>query len=118
MIRLTLPLPPNMANGRAHWRVKDRQRKEYRRAAFVWRIEGGPQPPEQPMAKARIRATLYLHSLMDFDNLMARLKWTVDFLVQDGWIVDDSPKHLEWDGFPAQEIDRKRPRVVLHLEAA
>lgn len=116
MIRLELPLAPNLTNGRGHWRVRERQRDAYNLLCCGARV--GVKRPPAPLPKARISATLYVWNPMDFDNLMARLKWTLDWLRADGWIADDSPRHLEWVGMPGQEIDRKRPRVVITLEAA
>ena len=55
------------------------------------------------------------HNLMDHDNLAARMKWPQDYLVGK-FIVDDSPAHLEWEGFPEQFIDRKDKRLVIELE--
>jgi hypothetical protein len=44
-----------------------------------------------------------------------RMKWPQDYLVGK-FIVDDSPAHLEWAGFPEQFIDRKDKRLVIELE--
>lgn len=114
--RVTLPLPPNLANGRLHWRAKDRKRGEYEASCAYWAIMGGDLHPQEPLERARISAVLYVHQRMDWDNLMARCKWPVDFLVKDRWIVDDSPDRLEWVGIPTQEIDRKNQRLVVTLE--
>ena len=116
---VTLPLPPNLANGRMHWRTKDRKQGLYRTEALVWLVWGvnaGRVRPRRPLTRASLSATLYVFSRMDYDNLVGRLKWTVDFLVQDGWIVDDSPAVLEEPWLVQQEIDRKWPRVVVTLE--
>ena len=72
--------------------------------------------PRQPLPKARIRATLYVWSLMDTDNLMSRLKWPIDWLVKVGYLEDDDPKHLEWD-VPQQVVVRKNLHVEIELEA-
>ena len=54
---------------------------------------------------------------MDTDNLMARLKWPVDWIVKAGYLADDGPKVLEWE-MPQQVIDRRNMRVEIELEAA
>ena len=113
---VTLPLPPNLANCRMHWRTKDRKQGLYRTEALVWRVNAGRVRPSRPLTHASLSATLYVFSRMDYDNLVGRLKWAVDFLKQDGWIVDDSPAVLETPWLVQQEIDRKRPRVVVTLE--
>lgn len=115
LYRVTLPLPPNMANSRRHWRVKQRERVEYEDWAFVWMHEARAQGPRKPLKRATIRATLYVYAKMDMDNLVARLKWPVDYLVKAGWLVDDGPDVLDWT-LPSQQTDRKRPRVEITLE--
>ena len=107
---LILPLPPNRANSRWHWRTEGRLKKDY-----YLRCRAAAPPPRAPYERARIHATFYLHNLMDHDNLAARMKWPQDYLVGK-FIVDDSPAHLEWVGFPEQVIDRKDKRLVIELE--
>ena len=116
-MKIRLPLPPNMANSRMHWRVKQKRRKEYELLCDVQPASHFPGPGVYtfPLPKARIRATLYVWSEMDGDNLMARLKWPVDWLVKNGYLVDDSPRHLEWE-MPKQVVDRKDRRIEIELE--
>lgn len=111
-MRLTLPLPPNIANSRMHWRTRNRKRNDYEDRCTI--VAGWSKDP--PMNKARITVKLYTWSTMDTDNLMARLKWPVDWLVKAGYLVDDDPTHLEWI-MPTQKIDRKNRRVVINLDA-
>lgn len=111
-VLLTLPLPPNMANGRMHWRAKNRKRQEYLAMCDAWE-SGSPLR----LTKARMTPRLYVWSKMDVDNAMARLKWPVDWLVRRGYLPDDNPDHLEWS-IPKQIIDRKRQRIEIILEAA
>ncbi len=110
-MKLTLPLPPNLANARLHWRAKVRKKDAYYMRCLV----AAPKRPRLPYRRARIMVTLYTHQKMDADNLMARLKWPLDFLVKRGFIVDDSPDVLEW-GVPRQAIDRKNQRVKIELD--
>ena len=73
--------------------------------------------PESPLSRAAISATLYGWNLMDEgDNMRFRLKWPLEFLVQRGFIENDSTKVLVW-GTVTQEIDRRRPRIEIELEA-
>ena len=113
-LRLTLPLPPNMANGRMHWRTKNRKRQDYYQYAMVVAMLGAPR---QPLPKARAKIVLYVWALMDYDNMMARLKWPLDVLVDAGWIEDDGPQHLEFAEMPSQFVDRKNQRVEIELLA-
>lgn len=118
MIRLVLPLPPNRANERAHWRKEKRLKDAYDQQCWVWYLNtpGRPKRPRGPMERARISAKLFTWNEQDADNLMARLKHTQDWLVEAGFIIDDSPKVLEWVGMPEQEIDRSNRRVEITLE--
>ena len=116
-ITLTLPLPPNIANARMHWRAKNRRKIAYMAEANVWRMRRdnpvrwhGGTP-----GKVAISVKLYVWSIMDIDNLVARLKWPLDWLTMGEYIVDDSPDHLRWAGMPEQEIDRKNRRVEITL---
>lgn len=123
-MKITLPLPPNMANSRFHWRVKHNKRTAYFDAcgmiAFdrhnAWWVEawrGGPP------AKAKVKATIYCGGRMDHDNAIARLKWPIDWLVANGWLVGDKPSQLEWVWPIEQIVKRKQQyRVEFELEAA
>lgn len=114
-LRLVLPLPENLANARLHWRAKLARKKAYWRKLDLIRPALPPAPPA-PLARAEIRATLYLYNPMDDDNAMARLKWAVDWLA-GLYIAGDARKALKWVGIPEQVIDRKRPRVELVISA-
>jgi Holliday junction resolvase RusA-like endonuclease len=65
--------------------------------------------------RVTIKATLYVWQMSDQDNLVARLKWPLDYLVKRRFILDDSPKVLEWVGMPDQKIDRKNQRVEIEI---
>ena len=111
-MKLTLPLPPNRANAREHWRVTSRKKTDYYYAA-----ETGlylQRPPRLPPQRMRLDATLYLWARMDFDNLVARLKFPIDVLVRYGLLVDDNEKWLDLQ-MPKQVIDRKDMRVEIEL---
>ena len=107
---LTLPLPPNRANSRWHWRTEKKKKDLY----FARCLIRNMARPDEPLSKAIIRATLYTHQTMDMDNLMARMKWPVDWLVMRGYITDDMPSVLEWR-LPQQAVDRKDQRIEIEL---
>ena len=71
-------------------------------------------PPTPDMVRADV--TLYTHQAMDEDNLNARLKFPLDWLQSRGYIVDDSPAHL--DLHVGQAVDRKNQRIEVELEDA
>lgn len=114
MTKLVLPLPDNLANSRMHWRKKGSTKELY---FLQCTAADNPKRPRTPPAKVRITATVYTWNPMDADNLMARMKWPLDWMKKRGWITDDGPKHLEWAGIPAQAIDRKNMRIEITLEA-
>jgi hypothetical protein len=111
-MRITLPLPPNMANARTHWAKKHRQQKAYRIRCTV----AHPSRPRAPISPAIVDAKVYVWNLMDDDGLTARLKWPLDWLVQRDILVDDSPAHMRL-GEVTQAIDRKNQRVELTVRA-
>lgn len=115
-MKITLPLPPNMANSRMHWRVKQKEKKAYFAAcdlvSLTWKGE-----PDAPW-KAVITPTLYCGGRMDMDNAFARCKWPVDWMVRSGYLVNDNPAHLEWE-MPRQVVSRKQPyRVEFDIRRA
>ena len=116
-MKLTLPLPPNRANAREHWRVTHRNKVEYYSlAALALYTQAGPRPGIiTPTCRQTLTATLYLWAKMDRGNLVARLKWLEDSLVNYGLLVDDNEEWLDLQ-MPTQVIDRKNPRVEIELE--
>ena len=105
-MRLVLPLPENLANARLHWRTKNRRRANYMLACTC----ADARRPVEPIAPAVVHATLYMHNRMDEDNLTARLKWVIDWLVERQILLDDHPSAMTL-GTVEQAIDRKRQRV-------
>lgn len=72
----------------------------------------------QPMETVRVTARFFLSAkakLLDWDNLMARCKWPIDFLKERGLIVDDGPTQVVWTGIPTQQHGRP-PRLELTIE--
>ena len=111
-MKLTLPLPLNLGNARLHWAEKNRKMNAYFDLCLV---TVKVKRPAYPLPQADINATLYVWNLMDEgDNMRTRLKWPCDWLVQRGYIEDDSPRTLTW-GSVSQVIDRQRPRVEIEL---
>jgi len=112
IVGLAFPLPPNIANSRWHWRTKKSKKDLWMGVADILH-----RPHEDPpMEKVYIAADFYLWNKMDHDNLFARLKWPLDWLTLNGYIVDDGPDVLEWKKMPTQQIDRKNQRLYIRLE--
>jgi hypothetical protein len=116
-VRLVLPLPPNAANLRRNWRKVYSEKRAYWDSLNMLEAAGRFDKPAAPIERARISAHLYVWSFMDDDNAMSRMKIAIDWL-KGAYIVDDSRKHLQWEGLPEQTIDRKNPRVVLRISEA
>lgn len=111
-----LPLPPNMANARLHWKAKLRARQEYEQTCELLRMAKRlPRVPASPFPSATIAAHFAVWSLNDEDNLMARAKWPLDWIVKAGYLLDDRKKCLSWAGLPTQEVNRKAPALTLTL---
>lgn len=112
-----LPLPPNMANARLHWRSKDNLRKLYlSQCESLVGMRLLPTAPEIPLVFARLSVTLCVKREHDHDNAVARCKFACDFLQSGGYIQSDKPKFLEWVGMPKQIVDtRALPRLIFVL---
>lgn len=119
-MRLVLPLPPNAANSRRHWRVALKDKKAYWGVLDAMWVARMIPPPTRNLldGPARISVTYYIWNPMDDDNAMARLKPLIDWLVGAGYLPGDSRKVLKWAGIPEQVIDRKRPRVEIEISEA
>jgi hypothetical protein len=114
-LTLTLPMPPNIANGRMHWRVKHQKRRDYIDACDM-RVKAklAPHPPWKPLLRVTLNATLYCWSLNDDDNALARIKWAADWLKTRGYLVADKRPHCRFT-IPEQVIDRANQRLVLTI---
>jgi hypothetical protein len=104
-----------------HWRTKDRERRnyfdlcDYRQGVGVI-----PAPPSEPLPFAELFASIVSMRRMDPDNRMARVKWSVDWLVTRGYLAGDSDEYVRWAGVPIQSVvDRRRfvgePHVTFTL---
>lgn len=128
-VKLVLPLPDSPNRWPSHPMAEHRAKNEYRRAAWVRLLMQG-KPPRDPPQFVKVRATFYLPRRRDEDNLAASLKWPCDTIKQDngndsltwrqgvatecGWLVDDSPEHMELVAVE-QVTDRENPRLELEL---
>lgn len=115
-MKITVPMPPNLANARMHWRVKYNAKVAYQAVLDHYQAAKRiPAPPRRPMSPATLASTLYLWAHMDDDNALARVKWAADWLKTRGYIVDDKRPHCRFT-IPEQFIDRADQRLVLTLE--
>lgn len=99
--RLTLwfPRPDDAANRLgAHWAGLARRRKRYH-AELDTRRDAKllPPPPESPIEYATLYTTWYMvgrQQVIDDDNAHYRLKAGVDWLVRNGYLIEDTPRRL------------------------
>jgi len=116
--KFELPLPTNLGNARLHHMQKVRLKNKWYGQADE-RVTNGlaPHRPPKPLEHAIVRIHFCIHNPMDRDNLGARCKWVLDWLVTRGYIMDDSDKVLtDWLP-PTQEVDRKNKRVEVTVSA-
>lgn len=74
----------------------------------------GIRPPGEPWRTWRLEsADFRLHQLRDPIELLAGLKWPIDFLVSERFVEDDGPKYLTGIPLPTQTIDRDARGVTL-----
>lgn len=110
VIRLTLPMPPTLANRSSrsrHWRALEKEKKQYWKQLDERQKYGLiPAPPHRALPRAELASTMYLGHAMDQDNAVARHKWAIDWLRSRGYIRKDSPESLRWFGFPKQVVRR------------
>ena len=115
-ISLMLPLPINRANTRMHWATERRLRGQYFDTCDLLCAKYLRKHYKWPLWEVTLlTATFYLWSTMDEDNLTARLKWPLDWMVERSFFKDDSPEYLHLAGIPMQEIDRKYQRLEIIL---
>ena len=116
-MKLTLPLPPNRANAREHWRTTHRKKVQYyekARNAILLELVNNVEWTGDCTERMRLDSTFYLWNKMDRGNAVARLKFVEDVLVKTGLLVDDNEEWLDLQ-MPTQVIDRRNPRVVIEI---
>lgn len=130
-MKLTLPLPPSLnemldkakkralVGNRLLPIIYNADKASYGIRCDVLTRDAGVFPPRSPLTEWRLKgAAFYVHGLRDPIELLAGLKWPVDWLVKRGFVVDDSPQYLKSIPYPEQHIDRKNQRVELEIEPA
>lgn len=96
--------------------VYDQEKEKYELTCLAVAREQGIRPPADPWNQWRIeRAAFRLHQLRDPLELLAGLKWTVDWLVSQGYVIDDGPSHLLHTPYPEQRIERSDRGITLTI---
>lgn len=110
-----MDLPPDLGNGRMHWRTRHKRKKAYYEACDNRQLLGLIPAPDSVIARCEIAAHFKLHNASDWDNLGARLKFAFDWLVTRGYIADDGPKVILKNPDITQEIDRKNRKLIVTI---
>jgi hypothetical protein len=110
MITLYLPEPPSLNRMLDYrgggWQVYHGKQQSYQKKC---RLLLPARPPDAPWVRWAIReAHLRLWSLRDPLELDAGIKWAVDVLTEEGWVLDDGPDFLVKRALATQEMCRGR----------
>ena len=137
ILTFDLPLPPSLnemldlakkrtkrtrtggwIKGRAKPIVYDQHLEAYEdRMVVALRLQG-IRPPASPWPRWQlVRAAFRLHNLRDWIELEASLKWPIDVLVRQRFVLDDSPREMAPPPTPTQVIDRRNLGVTLTIES-
>lgn len=120
LLRLTLPLPfsRNKTFG-GRWQADASKKQAYYAKCARWASLTGVRFPAIPWPALLANAVCYPAGINDEGNLIARLKPMEDWIVRQGLVPDDKPKHWHWAGIPQQVVQREQePFVVLTLQRA
>lgn len=108
---IIVPLPTRMMNEHYHWVVRRDLQNQYESHLDLLRLGGWlPPPPKVPPVLWRVDIAMFCAAPTDRDNSTGLLKWPLDYLVKQGYAVDDNDEHLEIVKF-TREVDRRCPRI-------
>ncbi len=134
VLTFDLPLPPSLnemlalakkRTGRSRtggWMrqtlpvVYDQRLEEYEQLAIAALRVQAVRAPAEPWPRWRlVSADFRVHNERDWVELLASLKWPVDVLVRQKFVLDDSPREMEPPPTPTQVIDRRHLGVRLTI---
>lgn len=75
-----------------HWLKKSKERKKWSWLVRIARMH--VRMPMLPPEHCHVAYHRYGARILDFDNMVAGLKFCQDALISEGFAVDDSPAHL------------------------
>jgi Holliday junction resolvase RusA-like endonuclease len=97
---------------RQHW-TRDYRLKKRWATLVQWAKFELPRRPQAPLERARVLVTRYSPGSMDIDNLYGSVKHLLDALIVNGFIVDDSAKHIE---LQVKQVKDNRKRTFVMIE--
>jgi hypothetical protein len=96
--------------------VYDQAKECYELECLAAVRNAGVRLPHAPWRRWEITSAHFrLHGLRDLPELMSGLKWPVDFLVAQRYVVDDSPRELLAVCLPTQVIARANRGVTITI---
>jgi hypothetical protein len=98
-----------------HWTRKHRMRARWGWLVKAAMLSAKVQSPKPIPPRVRLTIERWGARMLDESNFIAGTKWLEDALVAEGFMVDDSPEHVEHVFH--QHIDRKQRRTVVRIEA-
>jgi len=121
VIEFTLPFPTPSLNRQfgEHWAQRAKERKKWGwlvRAERLKSVLDGSHVDHQVMSvmeKSRVTIERYGKRLLDRDNFIAGTKQLTDALVAEGFLVDDSPQHVQIE---YRQFTGKPYRTVVRIE--
>lgn len=118
LYKFILPMPPTRGNARGMSRFANSHRDKYWALCDIAMHDLGFYPfRDEPLQKAKWHAEFVVAHpmhLMDFDNLVAKLKWPFDYLQARNIIVNDSHDKFWPYQLPLQSVAKKQT-PTLHL---
>jgi hypothetical protein len=96
--------------------VYDQAKERYELDCQLATRKQGIFPPRKPWKRWRLdRADFALYGVRDELELLAGLKWPVDWLVHERFVEDDGPAYLLHIPRATQRVNRKARGVVLEI---
>lgn len=96
--------------------VYDQKLEEYEQMAIAaLRVQHVDVPAEPWPRWQLVSAHFRVHNERDWVELLASLKWPVDVLVRQRFVLDDSPREMAPPPTPTQHINRRNLGVTLTI---
>lgn len=122
--QFTFPYPPDRGNRTGHSRWEKYGSKKHGRMSWhEFAIQSGYLNPQRIVNSQTLTyAIISAHFISpkrrrDFDNLVAMMKWPLDYLRQRRWISNDSAKRIWPIAFPTQRLAKngESPKLVIEV---
>lgn len=96
--------------------VYDQKLEEYEQLAIAALRVQAVRAPDEPWPRWQlVSADFRVHNERDWIELLASLKWPVDVLVRQRFVLDDSPREMAPPPTPTQRIARRNVGITLTI---